>query len=1623
MPLLFRNRWDLSPICHWVQILLWQYLPADIIVLRSREFFYFRMVIIIMNKYIVNMARKSISLILSGVLLFECYAPALALGYKDALYNSQAFKLDERIDKAYIKESTSASQYEALIYQEIGKQKAIIKPLAEKMEEYRAKGNAKYDGDFFKSSVYAGVSGINVIGELVYELKKFLLTFYAPREIMPFEEFEKQYSEYITNEAKRYMEENADNNSADVSLNEIVENIKRYYPAKTMYKEYVDIAQQEIDWYKANEYKLNEAAYQILREYVKAFGVNMSYEAGRLLLNLKINGKDVVTSDEKLQLYVYITSRIEKVDLKSAFNLSAAQSNKEDKLKAAAQTLQDIVDSMILGIFVAPKNDSAYADAVVSLIKRSTDTMAFPHILNVGFSSLLALKRYDKLELILADYTEMENKGKSFGDMLTFQFLVDSFNELLGGAYLRGTPSKNAQYTKDLGYYNAFEDIAELLAEENSEDALALLSKYGVNSNRPILPFAVGALLGKKVPVQLSDNLKEDAKKMGLDPNAYLAFRIANMPMSDLTLTQENDLDVALLTAYPSIEQHLDARAIVSQKSKEFKKNSRDIYDFASNAAMAGDVAFMVWATFDLVRLAGKAVSLAKATYLAGNIAKISKPALRAQAALSNMSKIRPYVSVRLAFRGFSARIKGAISGVVVGERALYVSEAIPAVRGASTANTAVAKALTTASFDVAKGGLVIDKVAAYKAAADIPNRVYDIAQTEKVLKVANANTNQKFFSEGLFAKYRNYSKILSKEVRMAFHNSNFRLRNLEAGAEFSYNMKKLLPGIQTPDRASAIAHINWAPVPLSTSANGIAGLELFHRASELDDPMPLPVEVTLENRKISGIKTKKVTNIVLTGAKENSAFRLAFESKDILINPDFFKVLLNNDSFANFAKLTVGGTNNIKIKFLPTRTGTWAKFKNWGSNLFKSKDELLSGTGGVFIKEGTSLTRTPIQLATPKDFDGLKLVINKNNNGIALFGKNKLGQTVPLKTSYSLYIPKSELPRFANYAKKGNFNNPLKVTIKRSRNKVSTLYWLQVLSLSAASTGLAGPLGQNYPEMTNTQQALITVALPYLGSLWSPFWAPFVKRFGAVNMMKVSLGLAATSLGFSTVSGFGGWKDATIYNVDKPSFKPLLVSASFIGLSSSITRAAFNPIMEAMGGGGGILKSMFFKNASTFAMILPPLLTSIPDRIWPRYYTDTGKIDGEVSIYEGPTRYAADGTVLIEQGARLLDEDGVTPLRHNRIDWSSSNPFLLGFAAIMFLKFHTARYPSIGKDKGYTIGRSIFSLPILKKYEKNKKYTQFMNFFNYNIYRPSLGIWKETLKSTKVMFRKEVWPLTLAGFGALAVEASLFNKYGQNRANEYIGEWKPFGINMEKSVFKPVVATFALVVPQALARFYSKPLLKKLGGDKSSLAYKKILAPSLALSVVGTGLLAKEDNFGTFIVGISLIGIGFANTTQGFLMIGVNNLKASKVANKILTDWKVAYPAVHVGMSLGPYLHNIVSDRKVAKDPEGTSRLKALQNTIWIPAGILGVTGLAFLKGADIIKAGKLFTPIKHGAAITVPYFMLDNWNNNWNNKLFKPSFTPNIVEPTLNFKPMGVPAYNLNSINTSSTLKGNKK
>lgn len=1540
-------------------------------------------------------------MILSGVLLFECNAPALALDYGNISYDSQALELEEKIDNAYIKENTSVGQYDAVIAKEVAKQKEIIKPLAEKMVSYRAAGNKKYGGNFFRASAYTGAVSTNTVGKLVYELKRFLAGFYAQRRIMPFNEFKKQYSEFITNEAKQYAKENNYTfNSNNSTVNDIVKEIEKQYPAQKMYKEYVSIAQKELNWYKAHEQKLNEAAYQILREYVKALGVNMNYEAARLLLNLKINNKDVVTSAEKQELYNYITSRIKEVDLKSAFDFGILKSNKKGRTKVAGKMLQDIIDLMMLGVYVVPQNDSAYSEAVVSLIDKSMDTAAFPHILNAGFSALLTLKRYDKLNIILDKYTNIEAKGTSFVDALSFQFFVDSFNNIQGN-YLRGAASKGAQYTTEYGYRNAFEDIAVLLAEEGSKDSLALLKKYGVNNNRPIMPFLAGALLAGKAGAQAS----ESSKKMGLDPDSYLALKIANTSMGDLTLTQESDLDMALLLKYPAIKSHLGSGAIVNQNSKNSKKTSRKVYDYASNAAMAGDVAFMVWATFDLVRLAGKAVSLGKATYMAGKIAKITDPALRLKATLGNMSKIRPYVSARLALRGFSGRVKGAMAGVVLAQRNLYTSEALPAVVGGGAANTTVAKALATTSFDMGKGGLVIDKAAAYKASAGAPNRVLDIMNTQKALNVANANATQKFFAKSFFEKYKKYPNILARETRNAFRQSNFRGRNFEAAMDFGYNLKGLVPGIQTPERASAMAHINWLSRPLGTTAKGTGSLELFYRASEADDPMPLPVNITLGEKKIPNIKADKVSNVLLTG-QENAAFKLAFEHENVLVNPTFFKVGLDNENFANLARLTLGGTKELKIKLLAENTSLAARSKNWFLDLFRNKDKIMSGTGSVWIKEGSTLRSTPINLSTHKDFNGVKVLIDENNK-VSILGRSAMGsKPTPFTYPYSFSIPKSELPVFTQYAKLGNFNTPLNITLNGARDKVNTLYAVQFLSLSAASTGLIGPLRQNYPEMSNTQESLITVALPYLPSFLSPFWAPFVKRFGSANMMKVSLGLAASSLALSTATGFGGWSDANIYNLDKPSLTPLLFSAGFIGLSSSLTRAAFNPLMKEMGGGGGLLRGMMYKNLSSFAMLLPPAVFAVWDAVDPRYYTDTGKIDGNPIVFQGDDVYGTDGSLVIAKGQPIVDKDGL-PLKHSHVDFSISNPVLLGITGAILYKFHTAHMSRlIGSVPGYTLGQSI------KPLAGNSK---FMYYFNNNLYRPTFGVLKESVNSTKVMFRKEVWPITAAGFGALGVEASLFNKYSQNEANNYLTDVRLLGINVGDPVLRPIAATFLLAVPQFLVRYKSKPLIAKLGGESNPLTYKKLIGLSLGSAAAGTALLATEDNFWTFAAGMSLLGMGFANTTNGFLMIGENNLKRAKVAESILTDWKVAYPAVHVGMSLIPLAHNYVSDNEVANNPEGVTKLQAMQNNIWIPAAVLGGTTLGFLKGADLIKAGRvanMFTPVKHGAAMGVPYFMLDRWNTN----LFKPSFTPNFAQPSFDFKPLGVPAYNLNNINTSS-------
>ena len=1524
---------------------------------------------------------KSISLVLSGVLVFQCTAPAFAEANNNSFMeaaSAEGSALDAKLDDIYGREATSEGEFEKAFKREIQRQISTITPLAKKLSAYRQTGRNKYGNDYI---AYASTVGVNTIGELTYELKQFMGGMFVEPKVTPFNEFKKEYDAYVKKEAEDYAKVNASSLSFDVqnaagnsvtkriTVDMMIESIKKEFPAKTIYNEYVANANKEIKWFKANQNKINEEYYKVLREYVKAFGPeNISVEAAKLLANLKLNGKPVILDAEKTAIYNYAVNRLEKVDLKSVFDISlfASSSTKDKKTKVAGKTLQDLADLMIIGAYMSGSNNEAYAKAVENLIYKSFDTVAFPHILSAGFGSLLGLKRYDKLEHILSTYTAKENgKGVSFlenlGEKFSAEYLLDSWTQ--NNNFLRGTPSKNAQYEvggKYKTYRNAFTDIARLLAEDGSNESLALLRKYSVSKGfASIHPFLAGALESKKSGATVADvsrltgsaaNAKATLDKENLSPAAFFALKFANLYMDDLYSNQEYDVDHALLLAYPEIKSKLTGGAVVSTDNLSNKADRRNTQGYWHRAGISLDIAFMVWATFDLARLAGKALSFSRAMYLSVKTLSIANPAARSAAIMKNLPSIKRYVKVRSSLVAFSGRIKGAMAGVVLSQRNLYTAQALPKIAGAGAENTTTARILGTVTANAAGDGLKLDKAAAMAATAGDPGRVTEITRIEQTLNLANNAARENYLNRSFLNKYRSYSSFLSSATQDAFRSQGYTGYSLEAGLNFGDAIKgsNFFKAPSLANANAAAGGVNFLSRPLSAVRTPMGAVELSYRTAAGADAMPMPVNVSFAN-KVPGIQADKVSRVLLT--EKGDKLFLSVAQGEKMIDPAFFKIGVTNESFAELAKMSLLNGQPLNLKFMAEPSTFGGRVVKFGRDFFSKKTDLFGGTGRVFVRDGSTLRPTSITLSTPKEFNGIKVVVG-GDNSISVVGRNNLGQFAHFKHPYMFALPKGELPRFMQYAKGGSFQNPLELSLTGAKNKINTLFAIQFLSLSAASTGLIGPLRKNYPEMSNTQEALIAVVLPYASSFLSPVWAPFVKRFGSANMMKASLGLAGASLMIPTLSGFYGFGDVNDRNPNKPSLYPLLVSGTLIGLSSSITRASFNPLMDAIGGGAGQFKSFMFKNLSGYAMLVPPALATGADLIWPRYYTNP------------------DGTPEIN--------DKGEKVKHPWTDFSLYNPVLLGITGAIFYKFHTSRMPThIGRVEGYTFGANA---NLLKG-----------TGWGSQLVNATAGIGKEAWASTKTIVRPEVLPFTLAATGALGVEASMFNKYSNAQANEYTENY--FGV--KNPAFKPIVAMASISLAQLLTRKYSKPLLNIFGGD-NPLGYKRLTAASLLTAGAGVGLLSVENDPYSFILGASLVGVGFANTTTGFKMLGQSKLKDLGVAKSVLTEWNVAYPAVHIGMALLPTLHNWAADRDRENDPE-LSKTDAMQNNVWIPALTLGASGYFYSKGIGLFKAGQFsryLNPLGHTAAFAFP---LGRGINYWNNNSLQ--YKPALAAPQLDF------------------------
>lgn len=452
-------------------------------------------------------------------------------------------------------------------------------PERKRLLSLKKKGLSEY-GDM--APMYIKAAGAGQIRILENKLKSFLGEFLGQSKPMPYARFEKDYIRLI----KDIAEENASESeyrspfpfksAKDSLFNDLI----LAFPAKKAYEEYKKDAKAQTLWRESNAAELEEAAYKITRAAITAIGAeNLSLELSELLLDLKLNGKSVITPEERKAIYNYNLSFLKKQDFKS---FPANKSLNEKEKAALSLLIKNLEESIIILSYIATPQDKNYPYALLGLIHRSEGSFAFSHILGAGVSALLAKGHYATLDNLLDRYTRMEKKNADWDEWLNLNHYANMLQNA-SGKYL-GYISAQAQYNTDYFYGNTFADIAALLAKDASPKALLLLDKYAYNRNMEdvIKPFLFGAL-----------SAKTDAGQ--LKRNQTLALRLANINFGDISPTYEYDLDRALLEKYPEIRPSLGPGAIVDNERKNNKKTKDAIFSYINKAATAGDIALAVW--------------------------------------------------------------------------------------------------------------------------------------------------------------------------------------------------------------------------------------------------------------------------------------------------------------------------------------------------------------------------------------------------------------------------------------------------------------------------------------------------------------------------------------------------------------------------------------------------------------------------------------------------------------------------------------------------------------------------------------------------------------------------------------------------------------------------------------------------------------------------------------------------------------------------------------------------------------------------------------------------------------------------------------------------------------------
>ncbi|MCL2888532.1 MAG: hypothetical protein FWF35_04480 [Elusimicrobia bacterium] len=1080
------------------------------------------------------------------------------------------------------------------------------------------------------------------------------------------------------------------------------------------------------------------------------------------------------------------------------------------------------------------------------------------------------------------------------------------------------------------------------------------------------------------------------AKQKGVSPDALFALYIIDQNMGDLPYREEYNLDNGLYKKFGSqLDKNLNKFALVDNnpsaaQTKESRIQTAKIVNIVGQTA---DVAFIAWCFWDLSKLATKGVK--GISRLWSRVFRGIELA-RAGSAVEKIAFLRTNLSVyQKTFAGrkdlsvlakVNERIFKAMEPTVLEQGRYYFTDIAKSARPKGAEEKAVEAVLSNTVFDAQKGAFVTDNKAAYAALQGFEGHGKVLQETKITLDNAAKNAAGKFDKYSLPVKSKRpvvgkiinkagslYNdelgrQLLARETEKAFANSSYfntfskaigrAYGNTLSAIEevpFIMDMKSGKYGeelVKTPHAAGETRNLSL----FAQGKEGAPERRVGNVEMSLDEPIPgvtsgfwhkgifkfFQNSDFIEGR--AAAKRQKISSVILEQKNAASGKKvLRFVGSDNTgIDANLFKITVDKESvpsllraaeeYADNRKLTGKAEKLLELKltadYKPENYGIFSKVKDF----FRNKEAAFKETiPAVITSEKGETAFTGVKLRVNKELEGFKLVVNGADNGVTLV---KPGGGA-FEGKFNVLLPKMEIKKFTKIADSAGFlDRDIHLGLTGSKNKINSLFVISGLSLSAASTSLIKPLNTNYPEASYKSKFAITVIMPYAMSLLSPAIAPFVKRYGLVKVLQGSLIVAAGALVIPSVTGFYGFGGITPEH--KPSLFPLVAGALLVGASTAMTRATLTPLTDAIGGGGNTLKSVGFKNLSSFLMLLPPAAANGVA------YAFGAK--NEDMIYKTP-----DGT---EQH-----------FRKKPTDFSFAYPVLLGASLGTLAMLRGAKISSlIGRGEEYL------------KMPPGPLWKETANVIMRK--RDPMPFLKEIGSSFATIKNKDVLPVIGASTLIVGSEAALVNSYSMSEVNRYvIGKYKKSGEGPWAEDGRGLYSVAIYTAAPFIFRMYSGKVLELMGGKENPLAYKRLLTASLGTAAVGTGILYTQHDMPSFLTGMALTSVGFASTTNGFFKLGQLNLKAAGAAKTFLTSYEVLYPGVHIGMAVVPALMTTASDINKNKYPDSKQYL-GLQESLWVPA--LGVAAGTIIGSKVIGLDSKIFSSklFQYPAAITAGTF-----------------------------------------------------